>query len=114
MSIISLSVARQHLRVFDPDDDAMISLYLAAAEQAASDRIGRLVFADAAALELAIAAGAAGEQPLIATPAVVAAVLLILGHLWENREDSVIGIVAADLPSGSKYLLAPYRVGMGV
>jgi hypothetical protein len=46
-----------------------------------------------------------------------AACLLILGHLYTNREDVIAGSAtgsAMELPMGSKYLLAPYRVQMGV
>jgi len=43
-----------------------------------------------------------------------AAALLIIGHLYENREAVVIGTIATDLPMGVELLLAPYvihRVG---
>lgn len=43
-----------------------------------------------------------------------AAMLLILGHLHENREEVVTGTTATALPSGAKALLFPYRVGLGV
>ena len=39
-----------------------------------------------------------------------AAMLLIIGHLYENREDVVVGRQVADLPKGSEYLLNPYRL----
>lgn len=39
-----------------------------------------------------------------------AAILLIIGHLYENREDVVVGRQVADLPKGSEYLLNPYRL----
>jgi len=41
---------------------------------------------------------------------VKAAILLIVGHLYENREDVVIGRQVNDLPKGSKFLLEPYRL----
>jgi hypothetical protein len=46
-----------------------------------------------------------------------AACLLILGHLYTNREDVITSYgaaSAAEIPMGSRYLLNPYRVGMGV
>jgi len=39
-----------------------------------------------------------------------AAMLLILGHLYENREDVVIGRISSALPKGSEYLMNPYRL----
>ena len=39
------------------------------------------------------------------------AILLIVGHLYENREDVVVGNVqAVNVPGGAKMLLWPYRV----
>jgi hypothetical protein len=43
-----------------------------------------------------------------------AGVLLILGHLFENREDTVAGVTIASLPQGSRVVLGPYRVSMGI
>ena len=39
-----------------------------------------------------------------------AAALLIVGHLYENREAVVIGTIATDLPMGVELLLAPYVI----
>lgn len=46
--------------------------------------------------------------------AVCQAILLIVGHLYANREDVVVGAAVAELPQGSKALLWPYRRGLGV
>ena len=45
---------------------------------------------------------------------VQSAALLIIGHLFENRESVVIGTISSELPMGVEMLLAPYvihRVG---
>ncbi|MCK7547189.1 head-tail connector protein [Marinobacter koreensis] len=39
-----------------------------------------------------------------------AAALLIIGHLYENREAVVIGTIATELPLGVDLLLAPYVI----
>ncbi len=39
-----------------------------------------------------------------------AAVKLVLGSLFEHREDNVVGTITAELPLGAKALLAPYRL----
>lgn len=42
------------------------------------------------------------------------AALLIIGHLYENRESVIIGTISSELPMGVEMLLAPYvihRVG---
>jgi hypothetical protein len=54
---------------------------------------------------------------LVMTPQIQAACLLMLGHLYTNREDVVAGsgtMSAVVLPKGSKFLLDPYRTQLGV
>jgi uncharacterized phiE125 gp8 family phage protein len=42
------------------------------------------------------------------------AVLLTLGHLYENRESVVVGTSAVELPLAVKFLLQPYRLHVGL
>lgn len=51
---------------------------------------------------------------IVLTSAIKAAILLIFGHLYENREDVVIGLAVAELPGGAKALLRPLRIGSGL
>lgn len=43
-----------------------------------------------------------------------AGILLILGHLFEQRQSVIVGNTVAVLPMGPQYVLQPYRIGMGV
>jgi len=53
----------------------------------------------------------AGYTSAATVPASIkAAMLLIIGHLYENREDVVVGRQVNELPKGSQYLLNPYRL----
>ena len=68
-------------------------------------------------LKHAITQSEAMSLSIVLTPAIQAACLLILGHLYTNREDVLAGagtMTAVALPQGSRFLLAPYRVQMGV
>ncbi|MBF8646871.1 MULTISPECIES: head-tail connector protein [Pseudomonas] len=113
MPVISLAIARHHLR--DPDDaDEYLELLIEAAEGQAMDYLNRRFYADQQALDEAVAAGDAGEYPLVSNKQINAACLLILGHLYANREDVVIGTIATELPKGSQALLTPHRIGWGV
>lgn len=38
------------------------------------------------------------------------AMLLIIGHLYENREEVITGTMVTNLPKGSEYLMNPYRL----
>ena len=92
----------------------MVGLYLGAATDAAQDYLGRKLFADKAELDAAVQAGHAGEMPMIATYAVKAAILLICGHLFSNREDVVTGLQSYAMPMGSRDLLRPHRKVQGL
>ncbi|MEL7937672.1 head-tail connector protein [Pseudomonas delhiensis] len=113
MAIIDLALARSHLR--DPDDDdAYLGMLLDAAEDQAMQFMDRRFYASQADLDVAVAAGEAGDRPLVINDSVRAACLLILGHLFANREDVATGITAVEIPRGSRSLLMPYRIGMGI
>lgn len=56
----------------------------------------------------------ATARGMVIEPDIVAACLLTLGHLYANREDVVVGTIAAKLPLGAQSLLTPHRIGMGV
>ncbi|MFT0518159.1 head-tail connector protein [Pseudomonas faucium] len=51
---------------------------------------------------------------MVLNPAIQAACLLKLGHLFANREEVVTGTIATELPLASQHLLMPYRIRMGV
>ena len=112
MSLIDLDTAKQHLRVDHGEENDLIELYLGAAEKAAADFLNRNVYATQAELEEA--QEPAEAQPMVANAPIRAAVLLILGHLYANRENTVVGAAAHALPMGAHSLLFPYRVGLGV
>jgi uncharacterized phiE125 gp8 family phage protein len=53
----------------------------------------------------------AGYASAALVPAAIKqAILMIIGHLYANREDVVTGTQVNTMPQSSKYLLNPYRV----
>lgn len=55
----------------------------------------------------------AGYGGAAAVPqAIKAAMLLLIGHLYERREQSIVGTIVAELPMGVPALLAPYQIHM--
>lgn len=113
MTVIPIDVAMQHLRA-DSEDQDYAALVLEAAEDTASQFLNRRFYADANALAGAVLAGDAGADPILINPSIRAACLLIAGSLYGNREDVVVGTISSELPMGSKSLLMPYRIGLGV
>jgi len=105
--LLDLATVKLHLRVDDSAEDALIGLYVTAAEEFAMQFLGRMIYAT----ELAQGLDTAG---IVINPAIQAALLLIVGHLYANREDVLAGVSVAQLPNGSQYLMQPYRSGMGV
>lgn len=72
---------------------------------------------DAYALSVYEAAQTTGYQiraGIVIDDAIRAGILLILGHLFEQRQDTVVGASVATLPMGSRSVLMPYRVAMGI
>jgi len=113
MSVIDIAVAMLHVRADDADRDH-VQLLLEAAEDSAGQYINRAFYADADALAAAVLDGTAGDEPIVVTKSIVAACLLVLGSLYANREDVAVGVSLTVLPMGSRSLLAPYRIGLGV
>ncbi|OZI23614.1 hypothetical protein CAL26_09235 [Bordetella genomosp. 9] len=113
MALVTTQQALAHLRADSSED---ISIYLAAAEEAAIAFLNRQVYESSEALEAAVLAGTAGDDPIVVTGAVKAAILLILGHLYRNREDVLAeqSATAIELPMGSRALLQPFRIWVGV
>lgn len=113
MRLVTIEEARQHCRV-DSDDDQMLTLYGRAAEDAAQEFLNRRVYKDEDALAVAVLAGTAGCDPIVVNDAIRAAVLLTLGHLYANRENVIVGSAVSEMKEGTRSLLWPYRVGLGV
>jgi hypothetical protein len=112
MRLVTIEQARAQVAAM-PHHDAQLELYVGAAEQSAEDFLNRKVYATAGELATAVLDGSAGEEPILVNDAIRAAVLLITGHLFRNRED-VTGEATYQLPSGAHSLLWPHRRGLGV
>ena len=52
--------------------------------------------------------------PTFVAPSIKAAILLLAGDYYANRENAVIGVSVGTLPIGVMNLLQPYRVSLGV
>lgn len=97
-----------------PFHDEQLGLYIRAAQEHAQDFMNRRVYPDTDTMEAAILEGSAGDDPIVVNDAIRAAILLIVGHLFANREAVVTGTIATQLPMGAHSMLWPYRVGLGV
>ena len=105
--LLDIATVKLHLRETDTAEDALIGIYILAAEEFAMQFLGRTIYAT----ELAQGLDTAG---IVINPAIQAALLLIVGKLYACREDAVVGVSVTQLPNGAEYLLQPYRTGVGV
>lgn len=110
MPLISDALARAHLRAPDDDD---INVYVSAAEQWAQEYMDRKVFEDQTALDDAVSNDEAGDCPAVINDAIRLGMLMLLGHLYENRESVVIGAATSEVPLSAQVLLHPYRKKLG-
>lgn len=98
MATLTLDLVKQHCRVDDyVDEDALLELHMAAAQQKILTDIHQ---DEDAVLELGD-----GEWP---APLVQAALLLI-GH-WYNQREAVASTSTSVVPHGYSDLIRPYRV----
>ena len=99
MSIVTLAEAKAQLRVDGAEEDTLIQSYIDAAESAAAQYLNRALY------ETSVGTDTTG---LVRTKDVKVAVLLQVGAFYADREDLV------EMPTGSRVLLNPYRIEMGV
>lgn len=107
MALLDLTIVKRHLRVYHDDDDTEIALYRAAAEAIIVEYLDRPVLRSDPPDE-----GDEDYDPtaMKVTPAITAAVLLLVGDLYENREPDPKAQGDAVLPNAVRALLAPWRI----
>lgn len=75
----------------------------------ATEQAAALQAAEAAYMRALVAYRQAFDG-IVIDETIKAAVLLIVGHLYANREDVATGVSTAALPHGAEWLLQPYKV----
>jgi hypothetical protein len=113
MPLVNLELAVKFVRQDLGADDDVIQMALDGATQASIDYLNREVFETDSAMQAAIAAGTAGDNPMVVNAAIKAGILKTTAELYANREDSTLGSVA-ELPFNARTLLRPHRIVPGV
>lgn len=98
--MLTLSEVKNHLRVTTSEDDSLITLYIEAVEENIKAFLNR---------DIPIL----GESPIDYPAPIKAAMLLMVGDLYENREAQIAGQPLNINPS-AKNLLYPYRRSIGI
>ena len=90
---VDLEVAKAHLNTIDEDDD----------------QVERLIDAAQNYLERQLGFKVADKFPNDVPPALDQAVLMLVGHWYENREASLVGTTTETLPLGFTDIVNSYR-----
>ncbi|VYT92884.1 phage gp6-like head-tail connector protein [Metakosakonia massiliensis] len=105
--MIDLDVVKQHCRI-DTDfsgDDALLNLYTAAAARYVQTWTRRTLY------EMESSPGYSDDpDSILLNEDVKAAMLLLIGHWYANRESVVVGQTVAEVPFAVEALLQPYRI----
>lgn len=105
--MIDSDVVKQHCRIdtdFTGDDDLM-KVYTGAAARYVQTWTRRTLY------ENESSPGYANDQnSILLNDDVKAAMLLLIGHWYANREAAIVGASASKLPLAVESLLQPYRI----
>lgn len=105
--MLELEVVKEHCRV-DSDftgDDALLNLYTGAAARYVETWTRRKLY------ESEESPGYAEDaDSILPGDDVKAAMLLLIGHWYENRETVSVGQAATDIPFTVESLLQPYKI----
>jgi hypothetical protein len=104
MPLLDPSLVKKHLRVDSVDEDDVIAAYQAAAEASVCEYIDRDVYVSGDS------PAPTDEYAIEIEPPITAAILLLIGDLYANREPDYKLAGDAVLPRAVRALLAPYRV----
>ncbi|MDX3975790.1 head-tail connector protein [Shinella sp.] len=99
--IVSLAEMKQQLNLTDDlgtDDDALIARKIAAAQNLIERHLG-----------YKIEARYGGNDQEEIPPALTEAVAMLAAHWYENREATLVGISAQELPLGVTAIVTEYR-----
>ncbi|HEJ7903487.1 TPA: phage gp6-like head-tail connector protein [Serratia marcescens] len=105
--MLELKLVKEHCRL-EPDfsaDDTLLGAYIGAAKKHVERYTRRKLYASESDPGYD-----ADEDHLLLEDDVRTAMLLLIGHLYANREAVIVGASASKLPLAVESLLQPYRI----
>ena len=110
--MLELDIIKQHCRL-EPEftfDDALLGVYRSAAIEYVENYTGRTLYESDDDIPLDEDGEPDTECALVINDGVRAAMLLMIGHWYANREAVVIGTITSEVPLAVNALLQPYRI----
>lgn len=107
MALLNISLLKQQLKLDAgmQDEDELLAIYLGAAEVAASNYMGRTLYASAAEIPATDHYGIS-----VTNPAITMAILMSAAQFYTYREPIITGTIVAELPLAYAHALGPYRI----
>ena len=110
--MLELDIIKQHVRL-EPDvtdDDTLLETYATAAQRLIEHHTARTLYATAGEIPTDTETGEiTDDSALVLDDDITTAMLLIIGHWYENRESVVVGSTASELPMAVDALISPHR-----
>nr|WP_113869635.1 head-tail connector protein [Brenneria salicis]NMN90973.1 gp6-like head-tail connector protein [Brenneria salicis ATCC 15712 = DSM 30166]RBP57332.1 gp6-like head-tail connector protein [Brenneria salicis ATCC 15712 = DSM 30166]RLM28535.1 hypothetical protein BHG07_17250 [Brenneria salicis ATCC 15712 = DSM 30166] len=104
--MLDIDLVKQHCRVESGnDEDTLLNAYISAAVRYVETYTRRKLYENEEADGYA-----EDEDHLLPTADVQVAMLLLIGHWYENRESVNIGNITSAIPFATESLLQPYRI----
>ncbi|MDI5890608.1 head-tail connector protein [Halomonas rhizosphaerae] len=110
--MLDLSIIKPHVRLEldETDEDVLLETYATAAQRLVENRTGRTLYATDGEIPTDSETGEpTDDSALVLDDDLTTAMLLLIGHWFENREAVVIGSSPAELPMAVEALISPYR-----
>lgn len=109
--MLDLSIIKPHVRLEldETDEDVLLETYATAAQRLVENRTGRTLYATEGEIPVDSEGESTDDSALVLDDDLTTAMLLLIGHWFENREAVVIGSSAAELPMAVEALISPYR-----
>ncbi|MBY5942774.1 head-tail connector protein [Halomonas sp. DP5N14-9] len=104
--MLDLPTIKLHCRL-DPDyteEDDLLEVYSQAASRFIENQTDRTLYASSDSVP------DEDDCPLVMDGSVRTAMLLLIGHWYENREAVVVGTITSEVPMAVEALIQPYRI----
>ena len=92
-TLVDINAAKAHLNLIGADNDDLVGTYAVAAQSWLESKLGYTII----------------ERYPNVPGALIHAVLLMTGHFYANREASIVGTGASELPLGVCDIINDYR-----
>ncbi len=109
--MLELDIIKPHCRVELDfiDDDTLLDTYANAARRLIENQTGRTLYATAVEIPKDGEGNITVEHALLLDDDITTAMLLLIGHWYENREAVTVGVTSQSMPLAVDTLIMPYR-----